>query len=86
MTCYFEPEELIEIRRWLRNNYPHSVKTASFLLHKKHGFVQSPYEQITEDQYIELAGRVRPITNIVDHELFELVDSQECGTAGCPIK
>jgi ribonucleoside-triphosphate reductase len=86
MTCYFEPEELIDIRRWLRNNYPHSVKTASFLLHKKHGFVQSPYEQITEDQYLELSTKCRPITNIVDHQLFELIDSQECGTGGCPIK
>lgn len=86
MTCYFEKDEISEIKGWLRENYPHSVKTASFTLHSEHGFKQAPYEEITQDQFIELSSKTRPITNIVDHQLFELVDSQECGSGGCPIK
>lgn len=86
MTCYFEPHERPDIHRWLRENYSDSVKTASFTLHKKHGFRQAPYEEITEAQYLELSAKVRPITNIVDHEQYELVDSQECGEGGCPVR
>lgn len=86
MTCYFRPEEVPEIRGWLREHYPHSVKTASFLLHQEHGFQQAPYEPITEAQYNEAVSRVRPISHFVDTEEFDLVDTVECGTGGCPIK
>lgn len=86
MTCYFRPEEALEIRGWLRENYPDSVKTASFLLHSEHGFVQAPYEEITEAQFHELNSRCYPITKIVDAEERNLIESQECGSGGCPIK
>lgn len=86
MTCYMEQEEIPEVQDWLRENYSHTVKTASFSQHSRHGFVQAPYEEITESQYHELSSHVRPITHIVDHELREIVDSAECAAGGCPIK
>lgn len=86
MTCYFQPHELQDIKNWLKENYSHSMKTGSFLLHKDHGFVQAPYEEITENQYIEMSSKILPIISIIDTEQFEIVDPEECSTASCPTK
>ena len=85
-TVYYQPDELPAIRNWFRENYAHSVKSSSFLRHEGHGFRQAPYEEITEAQYLEMASKVSPITKLVDTEQLELIDSQECGTGGCPIR
>jgi ribonucleoside-triphosphate reductase len=86
MTCYYRPGELPGIKAWLKDNYKNNVKTASFLLHSEHGFDQAPYQEITAEQYAEMAGKVRPITQIVDRESRSILESVECGTGGCPIK
>ncbi len=62
------------------------MKTGSFLLYEEHGFEQAPYEEITEAQYLELSAKAIPITSVIDHQLYELADSAECGTGGCPIR
>lgn len=85
-TVYYKPEELPEIRAWLSENYADSVKCSSFLRHEGHGFKQAPYEEITREQYLELSARVSPITKIVDSQQFDLLDSQECGSGGCPVR
>lgn len=86
MSCYYEKDQLSDIKGWLREHYPHSVKTASFFLHSEHGFIQAPMEEITEDQYLELAHKTRPIVSLTDHEEFAVVDSLECGKGGCPTR
>lgn len=85
-TVYYQPEELPAIRHWMRENYAHGVKSSSFLRHSGHGFVQAPYEEITEAQYNYLSSRVTPITRIVDTEQLDMLDSAECATGLCPVK
>ncbi len=85
-TIYYQAEELPEIHEWLREHYAHGVKTTSFLLHSEHGFIQAPYEEITEDQYYEMSARVRPIMNIEDTMERSLTESDECRTGACPAR
>lgn len=86
MTCYYHPDELPDIRSYLKEHYPHSIKTASFLRYQEHGFQQAPYEEITEAQYIDLASRCQPITRVDDATAFDLADGVECSSGGCPIR
>ena len=83
-TVYYKPEELPEIKKWLKTNYNKSVKTMSFLLHKDHGFAQAPYEEITKKQFEEYSAKVKPITSgdVNDDQL----ESMECSSGVCPIK
>jgi ribonucleoside-triphosphate reductase len=84
-TVYYKKEELNEIKEWLKLNYNNSIKAVSFLLHKDHGFLQAPYEEITEKQYNEYSSKVTPITsgNINENDML---DSFECVGGVCPIK
>lgn len=84
-TVYYKPEELDEIKTWLRDNYNTSLKTVSFLLHQEHGFHQAPYEEITEEQYNAMRSRTTPILQKVSG-FVELLDSFECANGVCPIK
>jgi ribonucleoside-triphosphate reductase len=86
VTVYYKPEELPQIKEWLSKNYNHGVKAVSFLLHTGHGFKQAPYEEITEAQYKEIVGKVKPITKIDDKEAMSFKESLECATGACPIK
>ena len=85
MTCYYKPEELPEIQDWLGEHYTDHVKTAAFLRHAGHGFVQAPYEAITADEYAEMAARTVPITRIADCSEAE-TGSLECASGACPTK
>lgn len=83
-TIYYEPEELAGIKKWLLENYNHSIKTCSFLLKQNHGFLQAPYEEISQETYMKLREKVRPITQThVDEDAFEIAD---CDHRGCPTK
>lgn len=86
MSCYYRPEELPEIRSYLKENYTDTIKTASFFQHRDHGFQQAPFEEITEAQYIELASCCQPITRVDDTTAFELLDGVECSTGACPTR
>jgi len=46
VTAYYKPEELNDLKAWLKNNYEHNIKSVSFLLFKDHGFKQAPYQEI----------------------------------------
>jgi hypothetical protein len=83
-TVYFKKEELPEIKKWLKDNYTNSIKSVSFLLHKESGFIQQPYEEITEEKYLELIKNVKSLTNLTIGE-GEL-ESFECTSGSCPIK
>jgi ribonucleoside-triphosphate reductase (thioredoxin) len=86
-TCYYRAEELPGIRDYLEANFHNSIKSVSFLLHRDHGFVQAPYEEITEEQYTQLAARCRPIVSFRDtSEQMELADTLECAGGSCPVK
>lgn len=86
MTCYYRPEEMPEIQEWLGEHYETDVKSASFLRHQGHGFLQAPYEAITEEKYNQLTSKSRPITNVTITYEMELDPSLECAGGSCPIK
>lgn len=83
VTVYYKPEELKDIKEWLKNNYSNSIKTVSFLLHEKHGFEQAPYIEITEEKYKESIKNIKQIEKI---DIGESLDNLECVNGACPIK
>jgi adenosylcobalamin-dependent ribonucleoside-triphosphate reductase len=86
-TVYYKKEELGDIRAWLLENYNTSLKTVSFLLHSEHGFVQAPYEEISEEEYNELKEKTTPIHHALSKSLdLDLLDSYECANGVCPVK
>jgi ribonucleoside-triphosphate reductase (thioredoxin) len=82
-TVYYKPEELPEIKRYLRKYYKDYHKSLSFLLHSDHGFAQAPYEEISQQQYEEL---VKSTTVITSAEVADYESNDECATGACPIK
>ena len=82
-TVYYRPEEMEEIKAYLKENYNQGIKTVSFLLHSGHGFDQAPFEEVTKEQYEEMVRSTRVITKI-DQELE--MDDDECASGACPIR
>lgn len=86
VTCYYKPEELKAIQKWLEDNYNENVKTLSFLLHSEHGFVQPPYEPVDEDRYNELRKDIKPIVAVTENTFVMDLLSEECESGSCPIR
>ena len=87
VTVYYKQEELPSIKSWLQENYNSSVKSVSFLLHQAHGFLQAPFEQITEEQYNSMIKKVKPITSmLLTTNDDALLDNLECVGGHCPIR
>lgn len=84
-TVYYRKEELPAIRQYLADNYNHTFKSLSFLLHNDHGFIQAPLEEISEERYNELVSKTRIITS-VDSEDYSFTSSDECASGACPIR
>ena len=84
VTIYYRKEELEQIKEWLQNNY-FNVKSVSFLLHNDHGFDQAPMEEITKEQFEDMASKVKPITSLVSLNMDE-VDIQDCEGGACPVR
>lgn len=83
-TIYYRQEDLEDIKQYLKEHFRHELKTVSFLLYNDHGFQQAPYETITEEQYLEMVSKTRPIQSAVVRENdFDLL---ECEGGACPIK
>ena len=83
-TVYYRPEELPEIKKYLKKNYRNNHKSLSFLLHSEHGFKQAPLEEITEEQYNEMVASTRIISAIDEANIG--LDDAECSTGACPIR
>jgi hypothetical protein len=82
-TVYYKKEELPEIKSYLEKHYKNSHKTLSFLLHSEHGFLQSPYEEITKEEF-ERLNRTTTLITSIDSADFESND--ECAGGHCPIR
>jgi hypothetical protein len=85
VTIYYRPHELPDIKKWMKDNYEHGVKSVSFLLHSEHGFVQAPYEEIGEEKYLEISKQVKPLSS-VKMEIAGASLDVECEGGACPIK
>lgn len=86
VTAYYKKEELPDIREWLSKNYSTGVKSVSFLLHSEHGFVQAPYETITEEEYRKLIKKVKPMNQILGDTSGEVLDVDGCAGGACPVR
>ncbi len=83
-TVYYKKEDLEDIKEYLKDNYLDNFKTLSFLLYHGHGFIQAPYETITEEEYNKLKEGTTPINSIeVKENDFDVID---CESGSCPIK
>jgi hypothetical protein len=87
VTVYYRPEELKEIKEWLKKNYDDSVKSVSFLLHSDHNFPLAPYEEISESEYYALTSKVNMTVKIgssaIEDDIF---DDPSCTTGACPVR
>lgn len=85
VTVYYKKEELEDIKNWLKENYRNSLKTVSFLLHQDHGFAQAPYESISEDDYVKLSSRIKPLH--FSNEISSItLENLECSNGVCPVR
>lgn len=82
-TVYYRKDELEEIKEYLAENYNKYFKSLSFLLASDHGFIQAPFEEISEEEYNKLVASTRPIVEDIDAQ-YESDD--ECATGACPIR
>lgn len=82
-TVYYRPEELNDIKEYLRKNYRQNFKTVSFLKHSEHGFDQAPFEEITKEQYDDLMSKTTIITKIGS---LDFDPDAECSTGACPVR
>ena len=85
VTIYYRRDELPSIKAWMKENYENGVKSVSFLLHSEHGFIQAPYEEITEEKYNEIIKGVKPLSSAKLEIAGDNLDV-ECEGGACPIK
>lgn len=80
ITVTFKPEEAGDIKHALEL-YETRLKGVSFLPITDHGYVQAPYESITQEEYDKRVKKIRPIlTNgDIEHDQVEkFCDSEVC--------
>lgn len=86
-TVYYQKDELDSIKEWLYQNYKTSIKSVSFLLHQEHGFAQAPYESISQQEYIDLVSKVKPLVELYSSNIeIGNMESLECTGGVCPVK
>ena len=85
VTVYYRKEELPAIQDWLSKNYDKSVKSVSFLLHVDHNFSLPPYEEITEEQYKKMVGKIDFSVPLQTYT-GEILDLDDCATGACPVR
>lgn len=83
VTVHFKKEEIDEIPRVLAA-YEDQIKAVSFLPLDEHGYEQAPYEEITQEVYETMVGRVKPIdySGIRESPMGE----KYCDTLSCESK
>jgi len=84
VTAYYSPEELDELKEWLKDNYKNNIKSVSFLLRQEHGFKQAPYQEIDEKDYDKAKSKVKPLSKI--NISGDTLDGIECEGGACPIR
>jgi hypothetical protein len=85
VTIYYRKNELVDIKKWMKENYKDGVKSVSFLLHSDHGFQQAPYEEVSEEKYKEMLKSVKPIVGIKESTGDTTLDV-ECAGGACPVR
>lgn len=83
ITVYVKDDEWIEVGAWVYK-YFDEVSGVSFLPHSNHTYVQAPYQEITEEEYLAAKGKLGVD---IDWSLFieetdETTGSQELACVG----
>lgn len=86
VTVYYRPHELDDIKAWLKENYDHSVKSVSFLLHADHNFPLAPYEEIDKETYDKMVSKIDLSVPLVGTLDDNLLDDPSCATGACPVR
>jgi ribonucleotide reductase alpha subunit len=86
VTAYYSETELLDLKKWLSENYENGIKSVSFLLRQKHGFKQAPYEEITKEAYESKKSKVKPIVILNQNIGSDALEGIECEGGACPIK
>lgn len=71
-TITFKPEEAKDIPKILELYEP-KLKSISFLPLVEHNYPQAPYQEITEEMYVNAAARIRPL-NFAELNTKEMAD------------
>jgi ribonucleotide reductase alpha subunit len=87
ITVYVRENEWIEVGAWVYKNFD-KIGGVSFLPHSDHVYKQAPYQEITKEQYEELAAKMPKINWEKFKENEDNVDSVQelaCVAGGCEI-
>lgn len=60
ITVYYSDDEFLGVAQWVWENFD-SVSGIAFLPREKHSYMQAPYEEVTEEVYNELVGKMPSI-------------------------
>jgi adenosylcobalamin-dependent ribonucleoside-triphosphate reductase len=82
VTVTFKPEEASQIKSALEM-YETRLKAVSFLKLSENGYKQAPYEPISEEKYLEMSAKVKPIHRIDTDEAG--VGTKFCTNDTCEI-
>ena len=85
VTVYYKPDEVEEIKAWLKLNYEHGIKSVSFLPLAEHGFIQAPYEKCSEKEYDRMVKAINQ-ANLSPAGAGDMLDTGECEGGACPIR
>jgi len=84
-TISVREDEWLQVGAWVYENFDH-ISGVSFLPYEEHTYKQAPYEEITEDEYKELLGKMPKEVNWDGLREYEKEDttvgSQELACAG----
>lgn len=80
-TAEFDPDEEGEEIPRILEAYEHRLKGISFLPTRDHGYVQAPYEEITQAEYEARIANLTPIDAELDHDL----EDKFCSGEACKV-
>jgi hypothetical protein len=82
ITITFKPEEADEIKHVLEC-FEDKLKSVSFLPYKEHGYEQAPYEEITEEKYLEMKSKLKPL--ILKETQDRAIGEKYCDSDSCEV-
>ncbi len=68
VTAEFDPDREADALAGLLQSYENRLKAVVFLPSRGHGYQQPPYEQISQQEYEQIVGRLRPLQGDLEHE------------------
>jgi ribonucleoside-diphosphate reductase alpha chain len=86
ITVYVKEEEWPEVGAWVWNHFD-EVSGVSFLPHTEHTYRQAPYQEITEQEYLELKAKMPEFDFVFAEEYDTTSGSQElaCVAGTCEL-